>query len=137
MLVYDQKNKCGCSKRSPKGSPAPAPAAPSQAKPAPDEDMSFAKRECSVNLRRTSISLAAGGAAHVAHEGVESAEPAEGYSLAAQAARQAEIKMLKGVHPYRILLSDVVKRLRNTKTRMQALLSGVKPDDHEPWCVPT
>ena len=92
-------------------------------------------REPSQGLRRHSINLATAGAAYVPHEGVESAEPAEGYSAAAQAARQAEskIKMLKGVHPYRILLSDVVKRLRNTKTRMQALMSGVKPDDHAPW----
>ena len=70
-------------------------------------------------------------------EGVDNAEPAEEYSVAAEAARQhkGDFVSRKGVHPYRIILSEVVRKLRNTKTRVQALLSGQKPDDSEDWCA--
>jgi hypothetical protein len=106
---------------------------PSQPKPGHAKNkpmLSDMKRDKSVALRRASFV--------VAHEGVADAEVAYDYSAAAEQSRMAEsgIRMEKGVHPYRILLSDVVKRLRNTKTRVQAQLSGVKPDDSEDWCAP-
>ena len=69
--------------------------------------------------------------------GVDQPEPAEGYLLAAKAARQqaSQLVMRKGVHPYRIVLSDLVRRLRNAKTRLQEQLSGRKPDDGGDWCA--
>jgi hypothetical protein len=58
------------------------------------------------------------------------------YSEAALAAREAlHVVSGKGVHPYRVLLSSLLTRMRNTKTRAQALLSGTQPDDNLDWCV--
>jgi hypothetical protein len=94
---------------------------------APEQSPSRLK---ATSLRRTSVNA-------IHSEGVEQAEPAEEYSAAAEAARQnmSESVVKKGCHPYRILLSDLVRKLRNTKNRMQALLSGNKPDNSEEWCA--
>lgn len=66
------------------------------------------------------------------------AETAEANTESAQARRRAaqaqRIVSQKGCHPYRIVLTDIVQRLRNTKTRMEALIKGRKPDDALPWC---
>lgn len=70
----------------------------------------------------------------------DSREAAEANAESAEAARRAKqaqrIVQEKGCHPYRIVLSDVVQRLRNTKARMEALISGQKLDDSLPWCDP-
>lgn len=69
---------------------------------------------------------------------LEVAEPAETYLAGATAAREAreECHSEKGVHPYRVLLSDLLRRMRNTRSRAQAALNGAKPDDAEDWCAP-
>jgi hypothetical protein len=83
-------------------------------------------------LKRTSVPVP-----H-AHTGTETEEPAELYSEAAVAAREAvHVVSAKGVHPYRVLLSNLLTRMRNTKARAQALFSGTQPDDDLDWCVLT
>jgi hypothetical protein len=51
-------------------------------------------------------------------------------------ARTRRTRLQKGVHPYRIVLQDVVQRLRGTKLRLEALMAGDKPDESIPWHAP-
>lgn len=50
-------------------------------------------------------------------------------------ARTRRTRLEKGAHPYRVVLQDVVMRLRGTKLRLEALMGGDKPDEAIPWCA--
>ena len=49
-------------------------------------------------------------------------------------AKSLRTRAKKGAHPYRVVLQDVVARLRGSKLRFEALMQGEKPDDNIPWC---
>lgn len=78
-----------------------------------------------------------GAAQHsVPAEAAREAEMREAFLHAVETERltQNSVRRHKGVQPYRVVLGEVRRKLRNTKARMENLLASTKPNDLLDWC---